>query len=275
MKLLVLLFALFASSSLWGQDTLQVKIEQRPTSTGIQSAFEIMIPQATQDEAIAFWKETVAPRKLFKSSPKMEKIQDEWWIRNIVINDITSVPLNSITQISSFPGHIYIRIFLQRDDSFIGSPDSPEQTTKAASDFIRNYGVDLYRLAVEKELTEEKKELRKLENELNKLSRRNKNFDGKIDDSRQDQKDFDNTADIHRTDLRQAKRTDEISSEEREEIEKELKSAEKKLKKAQRAENRIERKMNKNEKEQRDIIRSIEKQEETVERVKEKLKNIR
>ena len=275
MKTLLTIFLVFTFLGLLGQEPIVANIENRPSSQGVHSAFEVLVPQATPDEAIDLLKETIVPGGLFKKNPKLEKVEDEWHVDGVVINEITSRPLDVIAQVSSFPGHIYVRIFFQNNGVFLGAENDSLQATEAAMDFVRNYGVDLYILAVETELKEEEKELRKLENNLNKLDRKNNNFDDKIDDARNDQKDFDDNVDFQRRDLRQAKRSDEISREELEMMEKELKAAEKDLKKAQRQESKFERKMGKNEKEQREIVREIEMQEEKVEQVKQKLENIR
>jgi hypothetical protein len=274
MKTLLTIFLVFTFLGLLGQEPIVANIENRPSSQGVHPAFEVLVPQATPDEAIDLLKKTISPGGLFKKNPKVEKVEDEWQIDGVVINDITSRPLDVIAQVSSFPGHIYVRMFFQSNGEFLGAENDTVQITEAAQEFVREYGVDLYRLAVEKELKEEEKELRKLENDLDRLERKNNNFDDKADDARKDQKDFNDETDYQRKDLRQAKRSEEYSEEELDIMEKDLKSAEKDLKKAKKEEAKFERKMDKNEKEQREIKHEIEKQEEKVEQVKQKLENI-
>ena len=119
MKIVITFLLIFGFFYVSAQDTIKVNIEQRPTSFGIQPGFEMMVPQATPNEAIDLWKKTITPKKFLKKTPKMKKIKDEWWVNNIIIDDITSMPLNVITQVSSYPGHIYIRIFFQSEGGFI------------------------------------------------------------------------------------------------------------------------------------------------------------
>ena len=275
MKTLLISFFCFAVVSAIGQEPIEVKIENRPSSVGVNPAFEVVVPQATPDEAIDLVKETISPRGVFKKNPKVKKVEDEWHVSGVAIDEIMSRPLDVITQVSSYTGHIYVRFFFQRDGEFIGDESFPVSTEYAAKQFVHEYAVELYTLAVEKELKEAKKDLQKLENTLDKLGRKNSSFDDKINDAQKDQNDFDYEADYQRSDLRQAKNSEELSSEELKELEKELKSVEKELKKAKKEEARFDRKMNKNQKEQREITREIVKQEEVIKNIKHKLANIR
>ena len=263
------------------QEILEVKIEPRPSSQGVQSAFEVIVPQATADDAIKLWEKTISPGGLFSNSPKMENIKDEWIIRNIIIDDISPDPFTSITQVSSFPGNIYVRIFLQNEEGFLGSPESSTQAADAAAGYIRNYAVELYKQAVEKELKEEEKKLNELENEYNKMSRQNKSYDKKISKAEKEESSL-------RSDLKDDKqlfketkkskefdKTSEEHAEAQEELEKNIKDANKDLKKAQKTQSRFEKKINKNESEQEELEYKIEMQEERVNEVKRKLENIR
>jgi hypothetical protein len=257
------------------QEPIEVKIEQRPSSLGIHPAFEVVIPQATSDLAIDVLKKDYLPGGFLKKNTKVEKEKDEWLVDKVVLEDITSGPLDVITQVSSFPGHIYVRFFFRDGEGFLGSEEASSPVTDAASRFVRNYGVKVYARAVEEELKTEEKELKKLENDRDKLISRNKNYDDRIDDAKKDQKEIDDETSYQRNDLREAKRSSGIGSEQLDEMEKELKTTEKELKKAKKEEARFDRKVSKNEKEQREIIRAIEIQEEKVEQVKQKLENIR
>ncbi|MBN2634650.1 MAG: hypothetical protein JXR61_00165 [Prolixibacteraceae bacterium] len=277
MKISTILFCMVVFFSAKAQDTIKVNVEQRPTSFGIQPGFEMVVPQATPDEAIDLWKETITPRVFLKKTPKTKKIKDEWWTNNIVISDITSMPLTVITQISSFPGHIYIRVFFQSENGFLGSSGSDENITEAAKNYVRNYGVDLYRLAVENELSDEERKLAVLEKKLNKLERKNKSFGESISEVKQDQALLNSEVRIQ-SDLLNNDQTNTIGVVEQtsdDELASNLKSAEKELKRAQKAEDRYSRKIRKNEKEQRNLVLEIEKQQGKVEQIKDKLNNIK
>ncbi len=277
MKSLITFFLSFAFLQVMAQQQIEVNVEQRPTSFGIQAGFEMVVPQATPNEAIDLWKKTITPKKFLKKTPKMNKIKDEWWVNNIVISDITSMPLNVITQVSSYPGHIYIRIFFQSEGGFLGSSGSSETTTQAAENYIRSYGVKLYRLAVEKELNGEEHKLDALEKSLKRLKRKNKSYDESISDVKQDKASLNMDA-KYQNDLLNNDGKNQlgvIGDISKEDLSKQLKSTKKELKKSEKAEKRLNKKVKKNIKEQQEIAQEIETQKAKVEEVQTKLNNIR
>ena len=277
MKILITFLFSFAILQAIAQQQIEVNVEQRPTSFGIQPGFEMMVPQATSNEAIDLWKKTIIPKKFLKKTPKMKKIKDEWWVNNIIISEITSMPLNVITQVSSYPGHLYIRVFFQTEGGFLGSPGSSENTTQAAIHYIRAYGVQLYRLAVNKELAEEERKLTALENNLKRLKRKHKSYGDAISDVKQDQASLNIDA-KYQNDLLNNDGKNElgvIGNTSKEDLSNQLKSTQKELKKTEKAEKRLNKKVDKNIKDQKEIVVEIEKQKAKVEEVKNKLDNIK
>lgn len=272
-KYITLLFFLVATS-LIAQEPIVVTVENRPSSVGIQPAFEVMVPQATPKEAIDLWKKTIVPTALFKKTSKMKKVKDEWLVNNVLINEIAPFPLDVITQLSTFPGHIYVRVFLQTENGFLGA-DSTQQTDTAIR-FVRDYGVELYRLVVEKELRAEERELKSLERDLNQLIRKNKSFDRKKEDVERDKETLQEEARYQKEILNSERVVlSENPGSERETAREELKDTEKEIKKARRASSRFDRKTRKNVQDQKSKVREIEKQRIKVEEVQTKLDNIR
>ncbi len=281
MKKLFALFFLMGYLGSVAQEPIEVKVENRPSSQGVVSAFEIVVPQAKENDAIDLWKKTIMPGGLFKKNPKMQKEKDEWIVRDIVISDITSNPLNIYTQVSTFPGNIYVRIFMQSEGGFIGSAGSSPSTTEAAKKYVREYGVALYKQAVEKELRIEENKQKALENELSKMERKNKTFNKKVksaqkdelemkDDVRRKEVELENTPDaIQLGTTGKEKRTPQ------EELKKEIKSGEREIRKVQKSQSSFERRISKNEREQRGKEDEISKQKEKVAEVRAKLNNIR
>lgn len=274
MKKYITLLFLLVANSLIAQEPILVVVENRPSSLGIQPAFEVMVPQATQKEAIDLWEKTILSPALFKKTPKMKKVKDEWQVNNVVIDEIFTFPMDIITQISSFPGHIYVRIFLQTENGFLGADST--QHTDAAIRFVRNYGVELYRLAVEKELKAEEHQLKSLERDLNKLARKNKSFDRKKEDAESERETLQEEARYQQEILNNERGVlSENPDIERETAKEALKDTEKEIKKARRAASRFDRKTRKNVQDQKNKIREIEKQQIKVEEVQNKLDNIR
>jgi len=278
MKQLFTLFLVMSFFRITAQEPIEVMIETRPSSQGIQPAFEVAVPQATEKDAIKLWDNTIINRNLFSKSPKMEKAKDEWIVKGVVIDEITSDPMDVFTQVSTFPEKIYVKIFFRGDGGYIGSPESSQQVTDAAKQFVRNYGVDLYRLAVENELKEEEKKLNSLEGDLNKMQRKVRSFNRKVSKAEREEGNFKDDLKESESVLRSRERdAGKVAKEEdaKEELEKEIKTAEKEIKKAEREQSKFERKIRKNEKAQREIENEIAKQKTRIESVKAKLNGIR
>jgi hypothetical protein len=263
------------------QVTIEVKIESRPSSLGVQPAFEVMVPQATAGDAIDLWKKTILPGGLFKKQPKMDKVKDEWIVNNVLISDITSMPLNVFTQINTFTGNIFVRVFLQTDGGFLGSYGSSNESVTAASGFIRNYAVELYRQAVAKEVKQEEKKLTDMENELSRLQRQNKNYGNKITDAQKDEKDLKNEVLQNEELLRNQQNVIQVENANpgtktvQEQLEKQVKETEKDLEKTQKSQFRYDKKLSKNDREQKDKFFEIERQKGRVDEVRKKLDYIK
>ncbi len=281
MRTFFTLVLLMGWASAISQVPIEVKVEDRPSSMGIQPAFEVVVPLATPNEAVDLWKKTIIPAKLLKKTAKMQKVKDEWIVNNILISDITLLPLNVFTQVSSFPGNIYIRIFLQSEGGFLGSSGSSPETTDAAAAYIRKYAVELYRQAVSKELREEEKKLKALENNLAKLHRRNKSYSNKIEDALQDEKELRNEARETELMLKDSMQVIQLEPAEpgkktvEEQLQKEIRTKEKEIDRSQKAQTKYSRKVSKNEQDQKNRASEIEKQKVKLEEVKAKLDNIR
>jgi len=281
MKKLIALIFMMGYLGAVAQETIEVKVEERPSSLGVVSAFEVGIPQAKESDAIDLWKKTIMPRGLFKKNPKMVKEKDEWVVRDIVISDITTMPLNVYTQISTFPGNIFVKIFLQSEGGFIGSAGSSPSTTEAARKYIREYAVNVYKQAVEKELKQEENKQKSLENELSKMERKNKSFYKKVTEAQKNEVEM--KAEVRRQETI-LKNTPEIIQQEtsgkqkrtpQEELEKQIKSGEEDIRKAEKAQSKFKRRISKIEREQKAKLDEIASQKEKVKEVRTKLNNIR
>ena len=274
MKTIVPLLLCFFVAAAIAQEPIEVKVEERPSSQGVQPAFEVTVPQATPREAIDLWKKTIVPSQLLKKTPKMEKVKDEWLVNNVLISDIDPQPLDVITQVSEFPGYIYVRIFLYNQEGFLGA-NSSEQTT-AAKAFIRKYAVELYRQAVEEELDDEKQTLKALQRDLKNLVSKNKSYEQKHADVVDEKARLEQEAKSQKELLHPKGIVSTTNAEDtREVLEKELKSTNKDIKKAGKTASRLNQKSRQNEKEQKEIEREIDKQKKKVEQVRTKLENIK
>jgi hypothetical protein len=263
------------------QVPIEVKVEPRPCSLGVQPAFEVMVPQATPNDAIDLWKKTIIPGGLFKKEPKMDKVKDEWVVYSVIISQVNVLPVNVITQVNSFTGNIFVRIFFQTENGFLGNSGSSNESVTAASNLVRNYAVELYRQAVQKELKEEEKTLKDLENDLSRLQKQSKTYNNKITDAQKDEKDLKNEVLQNEELLRNQQNVIQVESGSpgaktaQEQLEKQVKDTEKDLEKTQKSQYRFDKKLSKNEVEQKDKAFEIERQKARVEEVKNKLRNIK
>lgn len=274
---------IIASLRLMAQAPIEVKVESRPSSRGIQPAFEVAVPQATPNDAIDLWKKTITPQNLFKKGePKMEKLKDEWIARDVIIGEISTMPFDIVTQISSFPGNIYIRIFMESGGKFIGPPDSTSTAEESAARFIKRFAVQLYLEAVEKELKEAENKLQSAQNNLHRLEKSQKNYENKVQDAKADEKTLRLEAKENDLLMKNNQETivvdslDVVAKEKaQKEIEKQVKDTEKDIRKAQKSQISYERKISSNVQDQNDKNAEIESLKLRVRDIKIKLENIR
>jgi hypothetical protein len=271
MKNYITLLFLLIAANVFAQETIEVKVKNHHSSFGNHPAYDVVVPQATAKDAIDLFKKTISPDGLFKKSVKAEKIKDEWHIDAVVIDKISTKPLNVIAQISEYPNNLNLRFFFQTEDGFLGSDSLPAKASEAATQFIYDYSVDLYRQAVEEELKYEEKVLKSLENDLDKLEKDNKKYISKMNDAKQESKELTGITNSHQESLSQNINLG-LSNEE---TNKQLKDSKKDLKKSKKEEAKFEKKADKNVKEQKDKAEEIEAQQQKVEEVNTKLNNIK
>jgi len=70
MKNLIFIFLILGLIKSYAQEPLEVKIEPRPSSQGVQTAFEVIVPQATPDDAMKLWEKTITSGGLFSNHPR-------------------------------------------------------------------------------------------------------------------------------------------------------------------------------------------------------------
>jgi len=288
MKKLLLFALLLWLAPTYAQDTIRVITQERPSSKGLQPAFEVAVPQATTKEAIALWQETLVPKKflnVLKKTPKLKKEKDEWIMRDVLLKEISSQPLTVYTRVTNFTGKLYFTAFFSGENGFLGSATAPLYANEAASAFVRNFGVDLYRQAVGKELKAEENKLKSLEKDLKGLKKKRGSYENKIKDKKAEISDL--NAGTRETEMRIDRRqnyndqgqnpaaVEAVRSTTTEELQKQLKAEKKDIKKANRSVRSTERKVNKNLKAQSDKLNEIDRQKVRIEEVKVKLSRIK
>jgi len=287
-KLIFILLLLAGGLAVSAQEEIKVSLQERPSSQGLQPAFEVEIPQATQNDAINILQKTLVPRGLFtifSKNPKLVQEKDEWIIRDIDLNKVSSKPLNIYAQVSSFPERIFVKIFFQEDQTFIGSSESVSAKTEDAKKFVRDYAVKVYRNAVEKELRDEQNILKSLEQDLRKMGRKQSSTDRKISNMKSDNADMRN--EIREYEMRmQRKQTFNADGEgaqiildqnevDAKQLQKDINSNKRKINRNERTISKYERRGNRNLRDQGDLLNHIDRQKIVVREVEIKLSNIK
>jgi hypothetical protein len=290
MKQLIIIFLLIAGAlAVSAQEEITVTLQERPSSKGLQPAFEVEIPQAKENDAINILQKTLAPRGLFRifsKNPRLVQVKDEWIMRDVEVNKISIKPLNVYAQVSSFPERIFVKIFFQEEDQeFIGSSESKSAKTEDASRFVREYGVEVYRNAVEAELRIEQDILSSLEQDLRKMGRKNSSTDRKISNMKSDNADMRN--EIREYEMRmERKQTFNAQGEgatiildqnevDAKQLRKDIRSNQSKINRNERRISKFERQGNRNLRDQGDLMNQIDRQKIVVNVVETKLSKIK
>lgn len=164
MSRLVLAALLFQFSSLFAQEDLQVSMKLKTLSVGEVSSFVVFIPQAEYNNVVKDWER-------YLESGTKEKIintQGEIIITDKLFEKISPTTINVFSYIKEYDGEIMLVAAFEIEGTFI-SRDMDEEIYLPAKKYIRDFAVLSYRAAVENELKEEEKKLKKLENQATSL----------------------------------------------------------------------------------------------------------
>lgn len=283
-KLFITLLLLMGLSAA-AQEEIKVTIQERPSSQGLQPAFETEIPQATAADAIRILERTLSPRRIFSRSQKFVQEGDEWIMRDVDVKKISSNPITVYTQVSSFPERIFVKIFIKDREGFIGASPETGAKTQDASAFIRDYAVAVYRDAVEKELKNEQNILKSLEQDLKRMGRQYSQNERRISGLKSDNVEMRN--EIRENQMRLQRKEGFVAEGESariildqhqvdaKKLEKEIRSAQRKINRNERRISKFERQGSRNLREQSDILNQIDKQKIVVKDIEAKLRNIR
>ncbi|WP_159521652.1 hypothetical protein [Sunxiuqinia indica] len=253
MKKIFLLSLLFIQITVFSQQPLKVEKAERPSSMGIQPAFEVAVPNASVKDAEELFKNSMHERKFFgliKKKADSKKSGDEWMTEEFDFKTVSDKPMVVLFQAADYDDLTYVRFFFIQDNQFLGSSDyNPAKVIRNAESFVQQYAVTLSQQTIQTEIDSEKKALSKLEKKLRKLKKKGKRLRKKM-----------------------ANRKDEYFGElvildDPVEIDGSTKGQKRKLK-------GYERRMRRNYKQQQDIESQIANQEKVIERLNSKLEDV-
>ena len=304
MKLSVSLLAVIAGVILSFQTSAQTKIEitekKITMSKGEQPAFIVEIPQANVENVKKSWS------KLIRQNTKSKVTEDgkEIVILNTLINSISDSLINIYSAVIQSDSAVKLISLFEIDSTFFSFEGDKkdmnyESTYQGIKHFLYDFAVDEYKKAVEEELKEESKELKDLNNEMEKLVKQTESYLKKIKHNESDSLNAE--AQIASLEIDKQRKQAEIDSKKESmssvagdkelmnEAKKHLKNLEKERKKIEKeidkykdeivechSENvELKRDVEENNKHKEELILTIQKQQETVKKVTEKLENIK
>jgi len=284
MKKLLLVGLLLQSIWAFSQEKIEVQEKDWAIADAMQPAFIVDIPQTTGKKAINLWEKTLVPKNIFdafKNLPKMEKEEkNKWVIRQLVIDAICADTLDVYTRISENQAGITFATLFDNNGTFIGSQSNSVAAEKANA-YVRSYAIELYKQAVQDEIDDLEKELKKMRNNYSSYEKDNKKLERKASDLRAEivstNNDLSNTKMMIKT--KQLSTADgnvtPLSEEALEELRDDEKATAKAIKKLKKGVKSCEKKIDKNVEKQKDLNREIQQQENEIQVVTQKLNNIK
>lgn len=212
MKILLSLVILMACVITEAQEKVEVKVAEKDMSEGIQTAFTVLIPESTAKLVTKEWKKFINERSIFefatkgttqtfekaimgisnmfsddkktysKKSLKIEKgAGNELIAHNVVHEDISNLSLDVIAKISAVDSGVYVNSFFKYADSvFISQSNTSEDNMNTIKEYIRQFGIETYKVVVDNQIKEEEKKLKEQEDILKDSERANKQLDKSI-----------------------------------------------------------------------------------------------
>lgn len=150
-------------------------------SKGDQPGFILEIPQADFDEAKNEWSKLI--RQNTKS--KVETRDNEISVAGTQIPEIYGHPFNIYSILLKTDSAVKVAAFFEIDSSFFAYNDNnknldKENTYFGIKSFLKNFGLDQYKYAVNIELQDAEKKLKDLNKEFKDLAKENEKFHKEI-----------------------------------------------------------------------------------------------
>jgi hypothetical protein len=210
--LLSLVLILLTTITLVAQEKVEVEVSEKEMSEGIQTAFIVFIPESTPKLVIKEWKKFINERSLFEFATKgtaqtfekailgisnmlsddkrtyskqslkiEEQAGNELIAHNVVHEDISNLNLDIIAQISAVDSGVFVNSFIKYTDSvYISETNTSVDNVNSIKEYIRQFGVETYKVVVEEQVNLEEKELKRQEDILKESERDNKQLDKSI-----------------------------------------------------------------------------------------------
>ena len=185
-QLISLLIILLLPIILKAQQEIKVFEDSAAISKGKQVGYAVYIPEGNIDEIEKEWSKVI--RQNTKS--KVEELGFEINIMGTQIDEIHHEPFNLYSAIYKIDTVMKLIAFFEVDSVFFVFNESiktlqSEKIHHGIKHFMRNFAVEQYRNAVQLEMDEEEKTLKKLNKEFDNLKKDNENAHKEIEKSEQ------------------------------------------------------------------------------------------
>jgi hypothetical protein len=160
MKHLILIFLILVFGFSQAQEEINVTLKNKTLSQGEVPSFVTFIPQAQYEQVLKDWEKYLKEDTREKTSTENGEII----ILHKVYDRIAPDSLNIYSYIKEYDGEVMLVAAFDLNGSFI-SKDMDEEIYIPTKKYIRDFAVESYKTAVNQELKEAEKELKKLESQ--------------------------------------------------------------------------------------------------------------
>ncbi|WP_346858300.1 hypothetical protein [uncultured Draconibacterium sp.] len=209
---LILIVLVLAGIAAEAQQKVEVEVSEKEMSEGLQTAFTVFIPECSPKVATKEWKKFINERSIFEFATKgttqtfekailgisnlfandkkeyskkslkiEEQAGNEIIAYNVVHEDISNLHLDVIAQLSAIDTGVYVSAYIKYSDSvYISELNTSEDNVNSIKEYIRQFGVETYKVVVKEQIELEEKELKRQEDILKDSERDNKKLEKSI-----------------------------------------------------------------------------------------------
>ncbi len=176
-KSIFVILSLLFSSQAFSQEKIEIREDNVDMSMGNKPAYIVMIPQANMKDVLKSWTKKIKQN----TKAKVEQNGAEHSIKGTLITEIYSDPINIYSAVIQVDSSVKLISLFEVDSIFFtpGVQDSHidnERTYQGIKNFIYGFALEEYKNAVSDELKLEGNNLKNLANELEKLEKQNTNY---------------------------------------------------------------------------------------------------
>ena len=300
LRLIGAICLMISSTLVFSQVNIQVYQQKVKMSKGEQPAYILKIPQAGYDQVLSDWTKII--RQNTKS--RVEEKEHELVILGTKISKISKNPINIYSAVIETDTIIKIAALYEIDSVFFSMTGETadlhaEKTHHHIKNFMREFGIDQYKYAVELELEDAEKLLKEKNKELKELNKQKTSYQNDMKDNEQNIKSSEDKISSYERDaerkqseidkkkesidglkedpelLNQAKTQLKTLEKEKRNIDDNMAKEQKNIVKNQANIEELTRYISDNEEKQKEKLEDINSQEKTVNQIKQKLQGIK